>query len=408
MICTPVTRYDVSQLQHKVVQSVKAFLKLFTLFGSQSNASTRGCHFLPAIPPLTNIHALVNGLHVDVPTEMWCPRFSFEECPAPPSIPNSQPEFDVNSAPNATGTVLKYACSVGYSPQGSVRCQVDGTWTQMSCIEDCPSPPVIPNSNQLFAASAVARSQGTSLQYQCQSGFVADNGVTTITCQESAIWTNIVCKPLRSCSEVKACNSQYEDGDYWIYPAPYGSTKVKIYCHGMSGGSPTEYVTLNVANKAYYPAESNIECEGETPPGCSNGGGETHYNKIRVDIQTMEVNRTERTFATTVFGRPLNYGEANDCYTSHYGGVKRPCGPKGTFNIDTTGTGLIVRNTLTFLLNGLNPWGQGVGNTDGTKIDLLCGGWPGGCSPRGAMTLELVSTGSTVPSSSSAVDPICP
>ncbi|XP_041367002.1 uncharacterized protein LOC121381721 [Gigantopelta aegis] len=57
------------------------------------------------------------------------------ECPALPSVPNSQPEFDVNSAPNATGTVLKYTCNVGYSPQGSVRCQVDGTWTQMSCTE---------------------------------------------------------------------------------------------------------------------------------------------------------------------------------------------------------------------------------------------------------------------------------
>ncbi|XP_041367341.1 uncharacterized protein LOC121381969 isoform X1 [Gigantopelta aegis] len=329
------------------------------------------------------------------------------ECPALPSVPNSQPEFDVNSAPNATGTVLKYTCNVGYSPQGSVRCQVDGTWTQMSCTEDCPSPPVIPNSNQLFAASTVARSQGTFLQYRCQSGFVADNGVTAITCQEGSTWTNIVCKLIRSCSEVKACNSQYGDGEYWIYPAPYGTTKVKIYCHGMNSGSPTEYVTLNVVNKAYYPGKSSQECGPETFPGCSNGGGETHYTKIRVDIQTMEVDRIDSTFSTTVFGSPQNYGEANDCYTIHYGGKKQTCGPKGTFNIDTTGTGLIIKKTLTFPVSGWNAWGQTVRNTDGTKIDLLCGGWSGGCAPSGAMTLELVSTGSTVPSSSSAVDPMC-
>ncbi|XP_041367342.1 A disintegrin and metalloproteinase with thrombospondin motifs 20-like isoform X2 [Gigantopelta aegis] len=270
------------------------------------------------------------------------------ECPALPSVPNSQPEFDVNSAPNATGTVLKYTCNVGYSPQGSVRCQVDGTWTQMSCTE-----------------------------------------------------------VIRSCSEVKACNSQYGDGEYWIYPAPYGTTKVKIYCHGMNSGSPTEYVTLNVVNKAYYPGKSSQECGPETFPGCSNGGGETHYTKIRVDIQTMEVDRIDSTFSTTVFGSPQNYGEANDCYTIHYGGKKQTCGPKGTFNIDTTGTGLIIKKTLTFPVSGWNAWGQTVRNTDGTKIDLLCGGWSGGCAPSGAMTLELVSTGSTVPSSSSAVDPMC-
>ncbi|XP_041366706.1 uncharacterized protein LOC121381453 [Gigantopelta aegis] len=57
------------------------------------------------------------------------------ECPAPPSVPHSHPQFDVNSPPTATGSALEYTCSVGYTPQGSVRCQVDGTWTQMSCIE---------------------------------------------------------------------------------------------------------------------------------------------------------------------------------------------------------------------------------------------------------------------------------
>ncbi|XP_041367875.1 complement decay-accelerating factor transmembrane isoform-like [Gigantopelta aegis] len=116
------------------------------------------------------------------------------ECPAPPSVPNSQPRFDVNSPPNATGTVLKYACNVGYSRKGRVRCQVDGTWTQMSCTEDCPSPPVIPNSYKKFDTSTVSTSQGKSLKYKCRPRFVGENGVTTITCQRNATWTNIVCK----------------------------------------------------------------------------------------------------------------------------------------------------------------------------------------------------------------------
>ncbi|XP_041376105.1 uncharacterized protein LOC121388706 isoform X2 [Gigantopelta aegis] len=55
------------------------------------------------------------------------------ECPAPPSVPNSQPQFDVISPPNATGTVLQYTCDGGYTPEGNVTCRVDGTWTQMTC-----------------------------------------------------------------------------------------------------------------------------------------------------------------------------------------------------------------------------------------------------------------------------------
>ncbi|XP_041346713.1 complement factor H-related protein 3-like, partial [Gigantopelta aegis] len=378
------------------------------------------------------------------------------ECHGPPSVPRAQPQFDVNSPPNATGAVLEYTCDAGYSPQGSVRCQADGTWTQMSCTEDCPSPPLVPNSNQLFNASTVARSQGTSLQYACQtgfvpendlttitcqenstwtnivckrsdcpsppvivnsneqfvrstastvygatlqygckSGFVAENGVTTVTCGEGGLWTSMVCKPLRSCSEVKACNSQYGDGEYWIYPAPYGTTKVKIYCRDMNSSSPTEFVTLNVENVGYSPRLANPHCQTEAYHNCTQGGGKTHYSKIRVRIQTMQVNRRDKTFAKTYFGNPLNYGQAADCYTSHLNGTRATCGPKGTFNIDTTGTGLVVDKMLTFPVTGWRPWGQVVRNADGTTIDLLCGGRRGRCAPSGPMILKLGPTGNS-------------
>ena len=49
---------------------------------------------------------------------------------------------------------------------------------------------------------------------------------------------------------------------------------------------------------------------------------------------------------------------------------------------------------LTFPVSGYEPWGQAVRNADGTKIDLLCGGWSGGCQPSGAMTLKLATPGS--------------
>ncbi|XP_041366826.1 complement component receptor 1-like protein [Gigantopelta aegis] len=115
-------------------------------------------------------------------------------CPVPPSVPNSKPQFDVNSPPNTAESILEYKCNAGYTAQGKVRCQVDGTWTQMSCTEDCPRPPAVPNSNQLFDVSTASKSQGTSLHYECQTGFVPENDLETITCQASATWTSIVCK----------------------------------------------------------------------------------------------------------------------------------------------------------------------------------------------------------------------
>ena len=55
-------------------------------------------------------------------------------CPTPPTIPNSVPQFDVNTVSTIVGTVLDYRCNTGYIPDGGVTCQGDGAWSQMSCI----------------------------------------------------------------------------------------------------------------------------------------------------------------------------------------------------------------------------------------------------------------------------------
>ena len=91
---------------------------------------------------------------------------------------------------------------------------------------------------------------------------------------------------VRSCSELKTCNSQYSGGEYWLNPAPFGTTRVKIYCHNMNSGSPVEYVTLNVINTGLYPNKSNSWCKGEEnlSVNCA-GAGETQYQKIRVHIE---------------------------------------------------------------------------------------------------------------------------
>ncbi|XP_041376106.1 uncharacterized protein LOC121388706 isoform X3 [Gigantopelta aegis] len=92
------------------------------------------------------------------------------ECPAPPSVPNSQPQFDVISPPNATGTVLQYTCDGGYTPEGNVTCRVDGTWTQMTCHGvRCPTEygyVLFGNINMCFKAFASVHTMYNA-RYRC-------------------------------------------------------------------------------------------------------------------------------------------------------------------------------------------------------------------------------------------------
>ena len=60
----------------------------------------------------------------------------------------------------------------------------------------------------------------------------------------------------------------------------------------------------------------------------------------------MQVNREDYSYATIDYGRPIAYGEAIDCYTYSPG----VCGPKATFVINTSGTGLIVDKTVCFYI----------------------------------------------------------
>ncbi|XP_041376523.1 sushi, von Willebrand factor type A, EGF and pentraxin domain-containing protein 1-like isoform X1 [Gigantopelta aegis] len=186
-------------------------------------------------------------------TSLVCKR---PDCPSPPVIANSNEQFVRSTASTVYGATLQYQCKSGFVAENgitTVTCRLGASWTSIVCKRpDCPSPPNIANSNEQFVRSAVSTVYGTTLQYQCKSGFVAENGITTVTCGLGASWTSIVCKLIRSCSEVKACNSQYGDGEYWIYPAPYGTTKAKIYCRNMNSGA-IEYVTLNTVNVAYKP-----------------------------------------------------------------------------------------------------------------------------------------------------------
>ncbi|XP_067682698.1 A disintegrin and metalloproteinase with thrombospondin motifs 9-like [Haliotis asinina] len=190
-------------------------------------------------------------------------------------------------------------------------------------------------------------------------------------------------KPSR-CSEVKACCRG--DGEYWIYPSIFKGYRVRIYCHNMNSDTPTEYVTLPALNVGFYPNAREPACDGNVVPLHFNKYGVSTYSKIRVDIQTMNVDVRDKTFATST-NRINQYGRAIDCYASHVGNKRNSCGPKGTFRIDTRGTGLLVNRTLTWSLMA-RSWGTLSKSADGTIIDILGGGYCGGLVPNEPMALE--------------------
>ncbi|XP_071079109.1 A disintegrin and metalloproteinase with thrombospondin motifs 9-like [Haliotis cracherodii] len=188
------------------------------------------------------------------------------------------------------------------------------------------------------------------------------------------------------CSEVKSCCRG--DGEYWIYPPVFQGERTRIYCHNMSSEVPTEYVTLPAPNVGFYPNANDANCDGNIIPLNAPRYGLTTFRRIRVDIQTMTVDVRDKRFATSS-SRVNNYGRAIDCYTRHVGNVRNSCGPKGTFHIDTTGTGLVFNRTLEWHLTTLKSWGTLNKSADGTVIDILGGGFCGGFRPYEPMALEI-------------------
>ena len=67
-------------------------------------------------------------------------------------------------------------------------------------------------------------------------------------------------------------------------------------------------------------------------------------------FQNMEIVTNDYTFTRNV-GLKLRYGSSSDCYSRHYHGQLSKCGTKGYFDIDTTGTGMIIDESVKSLIH---------------------------------------------------------
>ncbi|HRI67817.1 MAG TPA: GON domain-containing protein, partial [Polyangium sp.] len=209
------------------------------------------------------------------------------------------------------------------------------------------------------------------------------------------------CKRWRpaTCAEVKARIPTAQDGDYTLYVNQDPAKPWLAYCHTMDS-TPLEYLTLNTGPGVNYSQYS----AGGARPGTDVV---TTYTKIRLDPGTLEVNRTDMTFATSVglimvnpmtMFTSVNYAFAGDCK----GGMSKT----GQANVDLTGTPFILQMGTRFQDNsagtlspmatdtwctfGSNSAGSLVLSSDRKRADVNGGGYCGSTTPKslGATTCD--------------------
>ncbi|XP_030827982.1 A disintegrin and metalloproteinase with thrombospondin motifs 9 [Strongylocentrotus purpuratus] len=191
--------------------------------------------------------------------------------------------------------------------------------------------------------------------------------------------------PPTSCRDLQEIQNIQEDGDYSML---IQGRLLQIFCHGMAGSNPAEYLTLpaseaenyseiytkRLLNPSYCPNNGarNDDCE------CSNYGhrypGLTSFNKIRINVTTLEVITDDPTFATVHHGHFIPYATAGDCFSVV------PC-PQGRFHVSLNGTGLVVAPDVDWSTEGHSVSRQISRDAINQRVSGICGGYCGKCFP---------------------------
>jgi hypothetical protein len=122
----------------------------------------------------------------------------------------------------------------------------------------------------------------------------------------------------------------------------------------MNSDNPTEYITLRKGNQENYSLFYSKRATDVTR--CENGKGihdesihygTTRFNKVRININTLQIVDDDFEFSQTV-GRPQKYATGGDCYSN-----SGSC-PQGDFFVNLEGTGFRIRTSMTWDANGTN------------------------------------------------------
>ncbi|KAK6175223.1 hypothetical protein SNE40_013731 [Patella caerulea] len=323
------------------------------------------------------LYSLCQSFNYDVETHQ-CELIALNNTITEPVVNNI-----IMDVPNRYGQLFG-SCENHVCPNNTV-CRVEGP-NHACVIVGCHGNPDIQNVN---IASFEAKSLwffNETVMYACKAGYYPS---LNATCSVAGTWSPFECLPFNECDKRRVCGGDATaEGEFWVFIETLGGW-VKTYCRS---GNNIEYVTLYDINTFSTPifVKDPVTCDQAPVTPKLPSMGHTNFQKARVLLLQMKIKVDTFRYSNSNFTKQ-NFGSAGDCVDNDVNDTNSDCGLIGRFVINTNGTGLRIKSSVTW-----ETWGVGgrVGNItrsqDGRRIEGYCGSVVGcgGCQPT-ELLLEL-------------------
>ncbi|KAK6175273.1 hypothetical protein SNE40_013770 [Patella caerulea] len=289
----------------------------------------------------------------------------------------------IMDVPNRHGQLFG-SCKNHLCPNNTV-CRVEGP--NHSCVVvGCHGNPDIQNVNITSFDAKPLWLVNETVMYACEAGYYPS---LDATCSRNGTWSPFQCIPFTGCEKRSVCGGNATaEGEFWIFVVKMDSW-VKTYCLSGNNG---EHVTLHDINTFSTPifVKHPTTCVQVQKDPVLTDMGYTAFQKVRVTFSKERIDGDRFRYSNSNFNKQ-NFGSAGDCVDNDVNDTDSDCGLIGRFVINTNGTGLRIKSSVTW-----ETWGVGgrVGNItrsqDGHRIEGYCGSVVGcgGCRPT-ELLIEL-------------------
>ena len=240
-------------------------------------------------------------------------------------------------------------------------------------------------------AAVLGRSEGDAwsvIDYGGRQGWISDDVVSLNSCPaerppfvpspSTPVPSPTPIVPYRSCAEIRQARPDAADGYYVLYVGGDAGKPFDVFCLGM-GQNPAEYLPLPNSGEGSGSNYSLFKAGGAT-----QGSDQTEYfHLVRLDPFTLEVDRSDRAFATMVGRYEFKpaYEDTHDWRRMQYGEV-RSCiksrDESSRANVDLRGTPFALDAAVVATTNGYRPAVTTSFSLDRKVVDLQGGGYCGG------------------------------
>lgn len=198
------------------------------------------------------------------------------------------------------------------------------------------------------------------------------------------------------------------DGEYDIFPTGDVRSRVTVYCAGMQGTAPKEFITLPAGPESNY-SEVPASPVSEGQCWCFGQTVRTSYSRIRFHPESWTVDVEDQTFAKTKGSvtetnknrevvRKIDHVPFATTRASNHvmNADHQPRTPFGTAKVDLRGTPFRVADGVEWVPEGwdVKPSSAVQRPTDARRqvVELEIGGAPGAIAPKGGLRLAPVDS----------------